>query len=115
MTVVRDRFADSVRSLNPAYFAIVMASGIISVGMKLSGFDVLSVLLLIVCGTAYVTLVVLTVWRIVAYRGEVVGDLTDASRGFGFFTFIAGPTCSVCALRWTAITPPPRCCSPSPG
>ncbi|MFF2107169.1 tellurite resistance/C4-dicarboxylate transporter family protein [Rhodococcus koreensis] len=90
MTVVRDRLEDSVRSLNPGYFAIVMASGIISVGMKLGGFDVLSVLLFIVCAAAYVTLVILTIWRIAAYRRQVVDDLTDASRGFGFFTFIAG-------------------------
>ncbi|MFC9764463.1 tellurite resistance/C4-dicarboxylate transporter family protein [Rhodococcus jostii] len=90
MTVVLDRVEESVRTLNPGYFAIVMASGIISVGMKLGGFDLISVLLLIVCGAAYTTLVVLTVWRMVAYRREVVDDLTDASRGFGFFTFIAG-------------------------
>lgn len=58
--------------------------------MKLGGFDVLSVLLFVVCAAAHVTLVILTIWRIAAYRGEVVDDLTDASRGFGFFTFIAG-------------------------
>ncbi|MFZ2174780.1 MAG: tellurite resistance/C4-dicarboxylate transporter family protein [Rhodococcus sp. (in: high G+C Gram-positive bacteria)] len=87
---VTARLRGSVRSLNPGYFAIVMASGIISVGMRLAGFGLLSSMLLAVCVTTYVALVVLTVWRIIAYRGAVIDDLTDAGRGFGFFTFIAG-------------------------
>jgi tellurite resistance protein TehA-like permease len=67
-----------------------MATGILSVGMQLEGFDALSSVLLVACGAAFVVLLVLTVWRLVSYPGAVVEDFTDPRRGFGFFTFVAG-------------------------
>jgi tellurite resistance protein TehA-like permease len=84
------RVRRAVRGLAPGYFALVMASGILSVGMRLNGFDALSAGLAAVCVVAYVVLVGLSGWRMVAYRDAVVDDLTDPARGFGFFTFIAG-------------------------
>ena len=76
--------------MDPGYFALVMASGILSVGMRLNGFVALSVLLLTVCAVAFVTLVVLTGWRLAWCRDAVIGDVVNPARGFGFFTFIAG-------------------------
>lgn len=69
---------------------MVMGSGIISVGMQLKGFHPLSVALLIVAEIAFVILLVLTVWRLIAHRADVVDDFTDPRRAFGFFTLIAG-------------------------
>lgn len=80
----------AVEGLAPGYFALVMASGIISVGMSLEGFDALSLWLLIVCGSAFVVLLSLTAWRFVAYRQATNDDFNDPRRGFGFFTFVAG-------------------------
>lgn len=80
----------AVEGLTPGYFALVMASGIISVGMSLKGFRVLSVLLLIICASAFVVLLSLTAWRFVAYRQATNDDFNDPRRGFGFFTFVAG-------------------------
>jgi len=87
---VAGRVRDAVHGLTPGYFALVMGSGIISVGMLLDGYVALSVLLLVVCVASFVVLVVLTTWRLVAYLDAVVDDFTDPRRGFGFFTFIAG-------------------------
>ena len=81
---------EAVRTLTPGYFALVMASGIISVGMRQHGRIWLSAFLFGVCALSFVVLVVLNVWRIVAYRDDVVSDFTDPARGFGFFTFVAG-------------------------
>jgi tellurite resistance protein TehA-like permease len=67
-----------------------MASGILSVGMRLNGFGALSVLLLAVCAGSFVALVALTGWRLASFRDAVVDDFTDPARAFGFFTFIAG-------------------------
>ncbi len=67
-----------------------MGSGIISVGMQLKGFTVLSVVLLVVAATGYVLLLGLSGWRLVAYRAAVMDDFTDPRRAFGFFTLIAG-------------------------
>jgi tellurite resistance protein TehA-like permease len=80
----------SVETLTPGYFALVMATGIISVGMRLEGFDVLSAVLLALCLLAFVVLLVLTTVRFVAYRDAVVQDFMDPRRAFGFFTFVAG-------------------------
>jgi tellurite resistance protein TehA-like permease len=84
------RLRATVRDLTPGYFALVMASGIISVGLRQHDRVVLSTLLLGVCGTAFVVLLALNVWRFVAYRHAVRSDFNDPARGFGFFTFIAG-------------------------
>ncbi len=84
------RVRAAVRTLNPGYFALVMASGIISIGMRLTGFHVFSVVLLAVCVAAFVILIALTVWRVLAYRDDFTSDFTDPARGFGFFTFVAG-------------------------
>lgn len=87
---VGDRVRAAVEGLTPGYFALVMASGILSVGMTLKNHDLLSVLLLLVCAAAFVVLCGLTVWRFVAYRGAINIDFLDPSRAFGFFTFVAG-------------------------
>jgi tellurite resistance protein TehA-like permease len=84
------RIRDSVSTLKPGYFAMVMATGIVSVGMANHNLDGLSDILLWIAAVGYIVLLVLTVWRLAAYRAEVRTDFTDPSRGFGFFTFVAG-------------------------
>lgn len=79
----------AVRTLNPGYFALVMATGIVSIGMSYSGVDLVSMSLLWIAGAAYVVLVILTGWRLFAFRAELIGDFTDPSRSFGFLTFVA--------------------------
>lgn len=89
-TARRGRVRQAVESLTPGYFALVMASGIISVGLDLEGFRLLSWALLAVCVAAFVLLLGLTLWRFVAYRTAVNEDFMDPRRAFGFFTFVAG-------------------------
>lgn len=88
--VLRDRVGRAVEGLTPGYFALVMATGILSVGMHLERFYIMSAVLLGVCCSAFVVLLALNGWRLVAYRSAVVEDFTDPRRGFGFFTFVAG-------------------------
>lgn len=80
----------AVVGLTPGYFAVVMASGIISVGMKLEGFELLSSLLLVVSASSFAVLLGLNLWRLIAYRSAVRDDFLDPRRAFGFFTFVAG-------------------------
>ncbi len=84
------RVQQAVRGLTPGYFALVMGSGIVSVGMLLAGHDLLSGVLLAVCAASYAVLLVLTGWRLLAYREAIADDFADPRRAFGFFTFIAG-------------------------
>ncbi|WP_413249019.1 hypothetical protein [Sinomonas flava] len=87
---VRSRYAEAVQTLTPGYFALVMASGIISVGLELEGFGVLSAVLLWICGVAYAVILVLTLIRLTRFRDAMARDFMDPGRAFGFFTFIAG-------------------------
>ncbi len=87
---LRSRLRSGVEGLTPGYFALVMASGILSAGMALRGHRTLSTLLLAVCVAAFCILAVLNVWRAVAFRRAMVDDFVDPRRGFGFFTFVAG-------------------------
>jgi tellurite resistance protein TehA-like permease len=84
------RVGRAVESFTPGYYALVMGSGIISVGMELKGFDLLSDALLVVCGVSYLLLVGLTVCRFLFFRSSMASDFDDPSRAFGFFTFVAG-------------------------
>src|SRR5690625_8011520 len=59
----RTRFHEAVRTLSPGYFALVMGSGIVSVGLHLQEFSVLSMILLVVCAGSYVVLLALTAGR----------------------------------------------------
>lgn len=87
---LRSRFDVAVEGLTPGYFALVMATGILSVGLHLEGFLLLSDLLLLLAAAAFVVLLSLTVVRLVRHRRALVSDLLDPSRAFGFFTYVAG-------------------------
>lgn len=84
-------------SLAPGYFAITMASGIISVGAHLEGYAVISLCLMWAAIAAFVVLLVLTGMRFMRHRAEFFADFTDARRGFGYFTFAAAT--NVLAVR----------------
>jgi len=84
------RVQQAARGLAPGYFALVMATGIISIGLRLKGVLWPSTVLLYLCAAAFVVLAGLTAVRLVAYRAELRDDLTDPRRGFGFFTLVAG-------------------------
>lgn len=84
------RLTEAVRSLTPGYFALTMASGIISVGLELEGFATLSAALLVICALSYIVILVLSLVRPVRFREDMRRDFMDPSRAFGFFTFIAG-------------------------
>jgi len=78
-----------IRTLHPAYFALVMATGIVSIAAKLLGVPVVPLVLLVINVIAYAALWVLTVIRIGRFPREVFADLIDHQRGVGFFTTVA--------------------------
>lgn len=80
----------SVAELSPGYFALVMATGIVSVGLQMRGLNTASQILFALTGLAYVVLVVLNITRLVRHRRLMLTDLRDPRRAFGFFTFVAG-------------------------
>lgn len=83
------RLRAGIRDLNPGYFALVMATGIVSQAMRLDGAAALSGFLLGAGIVAYVVLLIAYGWRLAGYRREFLADATDPSRAFAFFTFTA--------------------------
>ncbi|MCC7352030.1 MAG: tellurite resistance/C4-dicarboxylate transporter family protein [Phycisphaerales bacterium] len=86
------RIADNVRRLSPAYFALVMATGIIGIALHQIGLRALSIAFLSLNVVQYLVLWVLTLWRIIRYPKEFGADLIGHQSGPGFFTVVAG-TC----------------------
>jgi tellurite resistance protein TehA-like permease len=80
----------AVRTLHPGYFALVMATGIVSISMHQHHAYALSVALLWLACVAYIVLVVANTARVIAFRADVVNDLKDPRQAFGLFTFVAG-------------------------
>jgi tellurite resistance protein TehA-like permease len=78
-----------IRTLHPAYFALVMATGIVSIAAKLLAMDRIAMALLVINVIAYLTLCALTIVRVVRFPRDVFADLTDHQRGVGFFTTVA--------------------------
>ncbi|MEO8750663.1 MAG: tellurite resistance/C4-dicarboxylate transporter family protein [Allobranchiibius sp.] len=85
----RHAVREAVRGMPPGYFALVMATGIVSIATKDRGIDALSGALLWLGILEYATLVVLYVWRAVAFLPAVRADLADPSHAFAYFTFVA--------------------------
>ena len=81
-----------IASLHPAYFAMVMATGIVSIAAQLLGLTAIAGLLFALNLFFYPALVILTAIRIIQYRERVLADLLDHGRSVGFFTTVAG-TC----------------------
>jgi tellurite resistance protein TehA-like permease len=75
--------------LHPAYFALVMATGIVSLASQILGFRFVARALFAVSLIAYPTLWCLTIARIVLHRALVAADLGHHGRAVGFFTIVA--------------------------
>ena len=85
-------FARAAADLFPGYFALVMATGIISVACFLLGMKTIANVLLVVDAVGYVVLSVLLLVRLLFFFPRVEADIKDHVRGPGFFTVVAG-TC----------------------
>ena len=78
-----------IRTLHPAYFALVMATGIVSIAAQLLRIPVVPQLLLGINAIAFIVLWTLTIIRIARYPNEILADVSDHQRGVGFFTAVA--------------------------
>jgi tellurite resistance protein TehA-like permease len=87
-----ERLKAAIADFPPAYFAMVMATGIVSVACHRAGFGVLSQALLWLNVFVYGALWAVTLARLAIHPRRFFADLGDAARGPGFFTVVAG-TC----------------------
>jgi tellurite resistance protein TehA-like permease len=87
-----DIMGQGIRDLHPGYFALVMATGIVSIATSLLGITPIAWSLFWVNIVAYVVLWILLFIRLGWYSPQLLADLADHGRGPGFFTVVAG-TC----------------------
>lgn len=90
--MLRRRLDQAIATLFPGYFALVMATGIVSIAAHLLDLAWVAWSLLLVNIGAYVVLWALTLARLARHRARLLSDLSDHGRGPGFFTVVAG-TC----------------------
>lgn len=90
--MVQRYLAAGAANLFPAYFALVMATGIIAIAAYRLGMPAIAWVLLTVAVAAYAVLWLLTLLRLLWFLPNVLTDVANHARGPGFFTLVAG-TC----------------------
>jgi tellurite resistance protein TehA-like permease len=81
----------SVRYLPPNIFAMVMATGIVSLALNGAGHRIFSLVLFWLNTGLFTILLGLTVVRVARFRNNVAADLRNHAKAPGFFTLVAGP------------------------
>jgi tellurite resistance protein TehA-like permease len=84
--------AAGLAELNPAYFAMVMATGIVSLACYLCELRILASMLLWLNVGFFIILWILLITRLIRYPHRVAADLLNHGRCVGFFTVVAA-TC----------------------
>lgn len=84
------RFDHALAGLSPGYFAFVMATGIVAIGLDTVGVVWAAATLKAIAVAAYLVLVALYAARWVRHRDRVREDQRDPEKTFGYFTTVAG-------------------------
>src|SRR6185436_1760170 len=86
------KISTAAANLFPGYFALVMATGIISIAAFQLNMKSVAWVLLAINIVAYGILWLLLLIRLIRFFPRVKADIMDHARGPGFFTVVAG-TC----------------------
>lgn len=81
---------NAIRTLYPGYFALIMATGIISNGFYLLDIKPISNALLVFDSAAFVILVPMTIARAIMFPRSLWADMINPRLVFSFFTIVAG-------------------------
>jgi tellurite resistance protein TehA-like permease len=92
-----------IATLLPGYFALVMATGIVSLAAALEGLSLVAQALLWLNALAYLALWALTLARLLLFRDRLLADLQHPPRAAGFLTVVAA-TC-VLGNQLAVLTP----------
>jgi tellurite resistance protein TehA-like permease len=84
----------AIENLHPAYFAVVMATGIISVDCHFFKMDMIANALFALNICAFIILCLLTAIRAVRFPQKLLADVMDHNKGVGFFSTAA----AICVL-----------------
>ncbi|HOZ97180.1 MAG TPA: tellurite resistance/C4-dicarboxylate transporter family protein [Niabella sp.] len=79
-----------VANLFPSYFALVMATGIVSIASKLLNFLFIAEALFYINIVSYAALWIMVLWRLFSYFGAFIKDFSTHAKSPGFLTIVAG-------------------------
>jgi tellurite resistance protein TehA-like permease len=105
-TIVPANAQDKSTHPHPAYFSLVMATGIISVASKRLEMPWIALSLFALNGVFYIVLWALMLRRMIHFPRAIANDLTDHARGVGFFTWVAAT--NVVATQCILVYPLPH-------
>jgi tellurite resistance protein TehA-like permease len=94
---------ERLANMHPAYFALVMATGIVSIAAQLAGLSLIANVLFVLNLVFYPVIIALTIARIVRHRSKVLADLFHHGRSVAFFTTVAA-TCVLGSQCWVIKT-----------
>ena len=88
-TTVPAASSGSLASMHPSSFALVMATGIVSIACELLAHPLLARTLFWVNAAFYAVLWILTILRAARFPARVLADVSHHGRAVGFFTIVA--------------------------
>ena len=80
------------KNLSPAYFGLVMATGIIAIAAHQQQWPFVAKLLFVVSFVSWVALTFLYSYRAIRFSKDFFSDLVSHNKGPAFFTAVAGTT-----------------------
>ena len=78
-----------IADLSPDYFALVMATGIVSIAAHFYNFDFLATTLFYINVVAYAIICILFIARFIFYKKEFISDFWNDRKNMGFLSFVA--------------------------
>ncbi|MGA9211827.1 tellurite resistance/C4-dicarboxylate transporter family protein [Kaistella sp.] len=85
----RSKLFIGIAELSPAYFALAMATGIVSIAAHLYHFTFFAKALFYINSIAYTIIFILFIVRFIEYRKEFLSDFMDDRKNMGFLSFVA--------------------------
>lgn len=92
------RIGSWLASMESGYFAAVMATGIVSIGLRLLGHTVLAEIMLVATIVAFVILLPAYLMRAARFPRRFMASLKDPSSAVAYFTLVAGTNVLATAL-----------------
>lgn len=93
------RAEQALAGLAPGYFALVMGTGIVSIGLRTVGVDTAALVLLVLAALGGAVLAALYALRWVRHRERMRADAKNPTSAFGFFTIVAAASVVAVGLQ----------------
>lgn len=81
---------ENISGLSPGYFALIMATGIVSIAANIFDYKIIAEALLYFNILAYFWLLIFSILRFIFFRKRGIADFYNLNKSPGFLSFVAG-------------------------